>query len=129
VAKSRFSFLAKFLAGVTLNEADKGDRTTEPEVSSVLSVRSEGVSRVQEIEETLIKDKNPQKMLRIEADITDKTIPCMVYVLAGRALGRKPGMPGLSGREDARRTVPCQNRGGIVFIPDLNGRRLCAICD
>jgi hypothetical protein len=85
VAKSRFSFLAKFLAGVTLNEADKGDRTTEPEVSSVLSVRSEGVSRVQEIEETLIKDKNPQKMLRIEADITDKTISscreCPHYLL------------------------------------------------
>jgi hypothetical protein len=75
VAKSRFPFLAKFLAGVSLNEADKPDRTAESEVSSVLSGCSASVSRVQESEETLIKDKNPQKMLRIEADITDRTIP------------------------------------------------------
>jgi hypothetical protein len=54
-------------------KAGKTDRTAETEVLSVLSVSSEGVSRLEQIEETLLKDGNLLKRLKPEGDKTDKT--------------------------------------------------------
>jgi hypothetical protein len=75
VAKPRFPFLAKFLAGVSPKDADKANRTAKTEVLSVLSVNSEGISRLEQSEETLLQDGNLLKMLKTEGDKTDKTIP------------------------------------------------------
>jgi hypothetical protein len=75
VARSRFPFLAKFLAGMSPKEADKTDRTAETEVLSVLSVSSEGVSWLEQSGETLLQDGNLLKRLKTEGDKTDKTIP------------------------------------------------------
>jgi hypothetical protein len=74
VAKARFPFLDKFLNGVAPENTGKTDRTAEPEVMSVLSVGSEGISRLEQGEETLLQDGNLLKRLKTEADITDKTI-------------------------------------------------------
>jgi hypothetical protein len=74
VAKTRFPFLDKFLAGRPPKKADKTDTTAEPEVLSVLSVNSLGVSQLEQGKETLLQDGNLLKRLKSETDRTDKTI-------------------------------------------------------
>jgi hypothetical protein len=143
----RFPYLAKFLTGTPPKESDKTDRTAESEVLSVLSVNSEGVSRLEQSEETFLKDGNLLKRLKTIGDKTDKTIsscrecphylpkavnpdyPAWCMFWEDVLLENNPEC--LAKREGKTLEKPpcCLKCGGVVFIPDPKGQRLCAICD